>query len=545
MRGYRALATCCVSHPSSTVAAWDRQTNPELQRSTNRPTVSRLMLPACATRDGAATPSPSLPELGSRRWEGYNLTSQHPVAVDLFSGAGGLAEGLLSGGVHVAAAVELHPQPALTHAFNHLRTDVLVGDIRELAMQQLEAAVHRQTGSGRVDVVVGGPPCQGFSSAGKKSVSDPRNSLFRQYVRAVEHFRPRIFLLENVPGFKTMYGGAIYREAVEAMQSLGYQTADALLHARHAGVPQRRKRFVMIGWLDRALEFDWTTLRSQADTPLPLFESGVIDVTAGEALHDLADLEPGFEATRYRRQAQSEYAQARRSGNQLLFNHLATQHRAKAARIIRRIPTGGSIRDIPVAERGTKKLTMSKLDPAAVSNTIVSMPDDLLHYAQERILTVREMARLQSFDDDYVFFGKRTSGFVERRVDVPQYTQVGNAVPPVLGELLAREIARMLDAPSVDLRDTLSRRSRHELVIGSSGYSGYRLSADAEGELSLRFIDGEGIPLPIAQSGKRVSHQRARFRWQEFDDRPERWAPGVEPKDQPSWASVSPERGVA
>lgn len=473
------------------------------------------------------------------------MSSQHPVAVDLFSGAGGLAEGLLSGGIHVAAAVELHPQPALTHAFNHLGTEVLVGDIRALEMDQLESAVRRQTGSGAVDVVVGGPPCQGFSSAGKKSISDPRNSLFRQYVRTVEHFRPRMFLLENVPGFKTMYGGAIYHEAVDAMQALGYRTSDAVLHARFAGVPQRRKRFVMIGWLDPALEFDWSTLRARADLPLPLFDAGPAEVTAGDALQDLADLEPGWEATNYRRRANNDFAFARRAGNQTLFNHLATQHRTKAVEIIRRIPVGGSIRDIPVDERGTKKLTMSKLHPDAVSNTIVSMPDDLLHFEQDRILTVREMARLQSFDDDYVFFGKRTSGFVERRVDVPQYTQVGNAVPPLLGRSMAEEMVHLLGAPATDLRDIPARRSRHELVVGSSGYSGYRLRAEAEGDIPLRFIDGEPIPLPISPAGRKASRYPSRYRWQEVQEPSERWAPGVERKDQPSWMAVSPDRGVA
>lgn len=462
------------------------------------------------------------------------VKAQHPVALDLFSGAGGLAEGFLRAGVHVAAAVELHPQAGLTHAFNHPDTSVFVGDIREIDVTLLEEGVKATTGSREVDVVIGGPPCQGFSSAGRKSESDPRNSLFRQYVRIVDHFRPEIFVLENVPGFKTMYGGAIYREAVSAMRAMGYQTSDMIVHARDHGVPQRRRRFVMVGTLSK--KFEWPS-------PSHISGGGLLRdldvrawVSAGEALDDLAYLTPGLESARYEKPADSEYARARRGTNTLLFNHLATKHREKAAGIIRRIPVGGSIRDIPSDERGTKKLTMTKIDPRSISNTVVSMPDDLLHYSQDRILTVREMARLQSFDDDYVFFGKRTSGFTERRHDVPQYTQVGNAVPPVLAAALGGAVATALGAPVVDLRQIERRRLRHSLVVGSSGYSGYELAAEAGDEITLRDTSGSTLPLPFGD-GVRVQDANARVDWQRAGTRGARWAPGVERKTQPNWWS--------
>lgn len=463
------------------------------------------------------------------------MSSQHPVAIDLFSGAGGLAEGFLAAGVHVAAAVELHPQAGLTHAFNHPDTAVYVGDIREIDAAVLENGVFRKTGSRDVDVVIGGPPCQGFSSAGKKSESDPRNSLFRHYVRIVEHFKPTVFVLENVPGFKTMYGGAIYREALDAMHALGYETTDQIVHARDHGVPQRRRRFVMVGW--RAGSFNWPAESHQPEVGL-LNDLGIRPwVTAGEALEDLAYLSPGLESLRYEREPLSSYADARRRGNGILFNHLATRHREKAASIIRRIPVGGSIREIPAEERGTKKLTMTKLDPQAISNTVVSMPDDLLHYSQERILTVREMARLQSFDDDYVFFGKRTSGFVERRHDVPQYTQVGNAVPPVLAAALGGAVASALGAPTVDLRQVVRRRERQALVVGSSGYSGYELAPDAVGEIELADTVGHALPLPVQQDGVRVLDAAPSADWQRAGTKGSRWAPGVERKTQPNWWS--------
>lgn len=465
-----------------------------------------------------------------------------PVTVDLFSGAGGLAEGLLKAGLDVAVSVEMHPQAGLTHAFNHPRTRVLVGDIRELDLDVMDAALHSRVGHQNVDLVVGGPPCQGFSSAGKKVETDPRNSLFRHYLRVVEHLRPRMFLIENVPGFRSRYGGAVYHEAVDGMHSLGYETVDRVVHMKDYGVPQSRRRFLLVGWLPgSAKPFEWPepSHASDAEDEL-LFGSLRPFVTAREALSDFDDLEPGYEDTRYRYAKPHPFSSERRNGNSLVFNHLATRHRAKTAELIRRIPIGGSIRDVPESARGTKKVTLAKLHPDKISNTILSLPDDLVHYAQDRILTVREMARLQTFDDDFVFIGKRTSGFVERRVDVPQYTQVGNAVPPKAGECLGRALIKCLGASEADLRDIGWRRERHALICGSSGYSGYELAPGASREIELTTVLGLSIELPITDTGVPVHKQPARRDWT-LDINPHRgqWAPGIMAKVNPSWMNES------
>lgn len=473
------------------------------------------------------------------------MVDQAPIAVDLFSGAGGLAEGLLKAGLNVAASVELHPQPSLTHAFNHPSTQVLVGDIRQLETHTLDEVLRRQVGDRPVDVVVGGPPCQGFSSAGKKVQDDPRNSLFLHYTRIVDHLRPRMFLMENVPGFRSMYGGLIYDEALRGMRDLGYETTDRIVELKRYGVPQTRRRFVLVGWLPgSAKPFKWPEATHAEAAPgcceLLFADPRRTFVTAGEAIMDLADLKPGWSATRYTRDAFGEFSAECRSGSGLVFNHLATRHRSKAANVIARIPVGGSIRDLPASERGTKKLTMSKLDPGSVSNTVVSMPDDLLHFSQDRILTVRECARLQTFDDDFVFFGKRTSGFVERRVDVPQYTQVGNAVPPRAGFVLGRALISSLGGDSVDLREKDKRLRLHELVLGTSGYSGYELNPAAADEIRLLTVTGRRIELPFASDLTPVSEQEWLVDWTtQQNPRRGQWAPGVEAKDRPSWDSGS------
>lgn len=464
-----------------------------------------------------------------------------PTCIDLFAGAGGLSEGLLQAGLDVVASVELHPQPGLTHAFNHPATQILVGDIRDLDYETLDQAIARR-GTDQVDVVVGGPPCQGFSSAGKKASTDPRNSLFRSFVDVIEHLRPRMFMMENVPGFKSRYGGRVYAEAQEAFQSLGYSFDDTVLTAAEFGVPQRRRRFVMVGWLpDEVDGFEWPVPTSLGfGTQAELFSQDTMPTpTAGDALEDLAFLQPGFEATRYSCSPDSVFAKERRSDNELLFNHLASRHRARAVEMFSKIGVGGSIRDLPASER-TRKQTMVRLDPDQISNTVVSLPDDLLHYAHHRILTVRECARLQTFDDDFVFIGKRTSGFVERRVDVPQYTQVGNAVPPLLGRAIGAALVASLGAEQQDLRDIEVRRDRQQLVAGSSGYAGYTLTSESASTIGLLTVRGEPIALPICDEDEPVIDQADLIEWKTGrNPRRGQWAPGVQSKDKPSWVAAT------
>ena len=462
-----------------------------------------------------------------------------PVCVDLFAGAGGLAEGLTKAGIRVAASVELHPQAGLTHAFNHPDTNVLVGDIRDLSLDILDQAVHDSVGPASVDLVVGGPPCQGFSSAGKKAETDPRNTLFRHFVRVIEHMRPRMFVMENVPGFKSRYSGSVYREASEAFTAVGYDFVDVILRVADYGVPQRRKRFVMVGWLpDAVLPFEWPEKTHGAGVVPTLLGVQFCDlVTAADALSDIDFLEPGFEAVSHVAGPQTAFQSARRNdGFDLLFNHLASEHRAKATATFKMVAPGESIRSIPEHQRGTKKLTMVRLAPDAVSHTIVSLPDDLIHYEHHRNLTVRECARLQSFDDDYVFIGKRTSGFVERRVDVPQYTQVGNAVPPLLGEALGRALLASLGGEVGDCRSIAQRRERHALVCGSSAYAGYTLAPEAKKEIRLHTVYGDVLDLPTSDSDVPVLEQPALDYWKgRSNPRVGQWAPGIEPKPQPSW----------
>jgi DNA (cytosine-5)-methyltransferase 1 len=288
----------------------------------------------------------------------------------------------------------------------------------------------------------------------------------------------------------------------------------------------------MVGSMPGEVErFSWPQeTHGGPNQDLPLLGSrSVAEVSVFEAIEDLAFLKPGWEAYRHCDAPVSGYQRERRNGTELLFNHLATRHRSKAVKMFRLIPEGGTINAVPNEVRSAKR-TMARLDRTSISNTVLALPDDLIHYRHDRIPTVREMARLQTFDDDYVFIGKRTSGFMERRVDVPQYTQVGNAVPPVLGRALGRQVVSALGGQLRDVRDLEQRRLRHRWLRGSSGFAGYTLDGQAHGKVDLRDINGRGCNLPISSDDPLVLDAERVVEWKNLPvPRRRQWAPGVEP----------------
>lgn len=450
------------------------------------------------------------------------MSRQRPVAIDLFSGAGGLSEGLLAAGFDVAVAVEKHPHAALTCAFNHPNTKVICDDITRINRTNdcLKSFVEERTGSTNVDLVAAAPPCQGFSPAGLQDRNDPRNSLFLEFLRVVRYCKPRLLLFENVPGFVKQYKGQAVKQLVKQLRGLGYHLKDIpddeagtlrnypYLNAAGFGVPQRRKRFIMVGWLTGTLakEFQWPTETHGSDPSQQNY------VTVREALNDLAFLKLGLECHVHRWKPQSDYQANRRKNATKLFNHLSTQHRPSTTRMFARIDPGQSIRSIPRCERSGKQ-TMSKMHPEAISKVILGLPDDIIHYSLNRIPTVREMARLQSFDDDFVFLGRRTTCDKYRREAVPQYTQVGNAVPPLLAYELGIALLRSLGKRKKELRDLKTRGQRHEWLRGSSGYAGYTLDEEAEAKLDLVDCNGNRMELPISNEEKRVTTIRGTKEW--------------------------------
>lgn len=353
-----------------------------------------------------------------------------PVVVDLFSGAGGLSTGFVQAGFDVAFAMDHWKDAARTYRRNHPETVFSEDDVRFLT----GAEILKATGRGEVDVLIGGPPCQGFSTLGKREADDPRNSLFREFVRLADELRPRVVLMENVSGLLIMEGGKVREHLVAALEDLGFSVAWRQVLSADYGVPQLRRRAVFVATAPGVPKFVFPPATHGPTGGRPY-------VTVEEAIGDLPALGPAEFRTEYEGPARNEYQRQRRQACPQLHNHEAANHSPGLVKAISFIPDGGNRRSIPEEyqprsgfHNSYSRLASDKPAVAITSNLRKPSSARAVHPFQHRGLTVREGARLQSFDDRYVFEGSRTS----------QYLQVGNAVPPLLSRAMAEQIGRLL-----------------------------------------------------------------------------------------------------
>lgn len=363
-----------------------------------------------------------------------------PLAIDLFAGAGGLSTGLENAGFSVLVANEIHPDPCKTYRANHTKTTVINKNIRDVDASDLHNAAEDRAdrGIGTIDLVSGGPPCQGFSTAGDKQRDDPRNNLYKEFVRIVDALQPRAFIMENVTGLTSMYDGNALDEVTDLLDTLGYNYQHRILNAVNYGVPQKRKRVIFIGYRDGTMPTYPDSLcapKSQLDgfsKPSP--------ITISEAISDLRFLGPGEMATEYELDPETAYQAHMRDGADQLHNHVATNHGEAVIERFAAFDQGKGIESVP-EELRTKKSGTKKWHPDGQSRAITTLPNDFVHYEQPRIPTVRETARIQTFPDTHVFKGQRTAGNQGRTEEYCSQTQqVGNAVPPWLGEAVGRQV---------------------------------------------------------------------------------------------------------
>lgn len=380
------------------------------------------------------------------------------IVFDLFCGTGGFTYGIEHSGLPFSTRFGLDVLPVAIDTFrlNHHSAIAICGDARKVRRADVADATKLRKGD--VDVIVGGPPCQGFSSIRpfrSTSDDDPRNSLFEEYASFVNYFRPRIFVIENVVGLATHKEGSTIESMQECFQRLGYHCEWRILNTAHFGVPQKRERLLMIG-AERGIRlsfpepthsYEGSTIgyrdRSKVLAPAKsdLFakvpELGRA-ITVMDAISDLPPVDAGEQATSYVDAPCNEYQSARRNGATQLTWHSATGHTKRMLEIIRH--SGKNISCIPkhlitsgfsscysrlAADEPSVTLTVNFIHPAS---------NRCIHPTQHRALTPREGARIQSFDDSFSFAGNRTQ--VAR--------QIGNAVPPLLGRAIAGAIARML-----------------------------------------------------------------------------------------------------
>lgn len=394
--------------------------------------------------------------------------------VDLFSGAGGFTEGFLLAGngkkeFSLVGASDVHIGARDTHVNRFFKTlgidyQFLTKDIRDSDfLNDLILGIEKSSGRSNVDVVVGGPPCQGFSVFGKRDEEDPRNDLFKYYLNAIEILRPKYFVMENVPGLTTMYGGKVVeeiRKQVGNMKPTKYRVVGPIfVNAVDFGVPQSRRRVIFIG----------------AREDCPLIENLLINpndngVTVSQSLDDLAFLNPWEKSSVYDEKSPpvTKYQRESRKGRLFkkfaisptgtLSSHEAAKHTPDIIARFAMIRQGQGFESIPndlwMKHLQTKKKWCIRLHPNQPANTVVTLPDDFIHHTKPRIPTAREMARLQSFDDTFEFLGPRTTGGggignKMRGKDLPQYTQIGNAVPPLMAAGIARTLLSALSGETI------------------------------------------------------------------------------------------------
>lgn len=451
-----------------------------------------------------------------------------PYAIDLFCGAGGCSEGLIQSGFHILFSSDISDMVEVTYKYRHAQLGLIQGqntwferaDIRNLhgdfINQKIsELEIFRNQDVPEIDLMIGGPSCQGFSRAGRRDKEDPRNLLFGEYVRVINEVKPKYIVLENVEGFMDMQflgykgldlydeegniveEGPVYPDGsvtpnilTAELNRIGYSTLKPrILNAADYGVPQRRNRVIFIGYRN--------------NLPAPSYPEPTVEAGHHLSLKDaIGDLVNDTNIRNRVNQRLSDYQRESRAGRTPSFvtgqpipcdrRHLQNLELPNATDVVlERFDLfnqgeSGSMLRKRIKEQGiditgknalikrcceklnmqandvvdlfrnvnapddaidillTKKNIRQRLDSTEPSPTVVTLPDDYINPWEARTISVREMARCQSFDDSFEFLGKRTTGGLKRRVEVPQCTQVGNAVPPLLAKAVADEIMRVL-----------------------------------------------------------------------------------------------------
>ncbi len=424
--------------------------------------------------------------------------------IDIFAGCGGLSLGLMQSGWNGLFAIE-HEM----NAFKTLHNNLVVDGVRQqfnwpewlpktphsIVDTLLNYRADLVALEGRVDMIVGGPPCQGFSNAGRRDPNDPRNQLVEAYLEFVDLVKPKIVLIENVKGITQDFnddnapeGKINYSKRLIDSLSNDYFVSSRMIDTSEFGVPQRRCRFFIIAiklelaqFLDGdpfdAIERDrFTFLRLKgihsipvsskaAISDLEISRNGKLPSRDSHGFEEIAYISP---LTSYQRLMHCEFGI-------LVTNTRLARHKpeivARFEKIIAICHANGRL-NVSLslelkASFGLRKCAIRVLDPENPSPTITSMPDDLIHYSESRTLTVRENARLQSFPDWFDFQGKYTTGGERRKKEVPRFTQVANAVPPLVAEAIGRVLAQQLMATQAEDRQDLISQRDFQNILGT------------------------------------------------------------------------------
>ncbi|WP_300347707.1 DNA cytosine methyltransferase [Clostridium sp.] len=350
--------------------------------------------------------------------------------IDLFSGCGGISLGFHNTGkVDIVGAIDFDKSACKTYKYNFQSANVINGDINNILVNE--------TGFENIDIIVGGPPCQGFSGLNrwnKELENDPRNKLFFQFLRFVSELKPKAILIENVRQILTSKNGFAKKNICEMLDDMGYNTSYEVLNAADYGVPQNRQRAFFIGIKKELGEFDFGKMIKHYKKK----------VTIEEAISDIAEIEEqaktdlnGYNYVLGK--AKSDYQEMMRNGN-ILNNHLIYYPTESVQTKIKYVPEGGNWKNVPEELFKSKRNNrhsnyLKRLDSKSQSITIDTGHNVYFHPKFNRVPTIRESARIQSFPDSFLFIGNKGE----------QFRQVGNAVPPLLAQALAEGIMEVLN----------------------------------------------------------------------------------------------------
>lgn len=404
------------------------------------------------------------------------------TAIDLFSGAGGLSWGLQDAGYNVLFGSDIDVACGATYRRNHPHARFHCGDIRDIDGADILSATGLSVGE--LDVLAGGPPCQGFSIIGSRQIEDPRNDLFRHFFRIARHLKPKVLLIENVPGLATLQRGAVINRIREEFVAAGYSFEFAELLAAQYGVPQMRWRMIFIGFradlgIPKQVGFPAPTHGDQPIGALipnckiaPAHTAAFLKTI--DAIGDLPPIEAGGQTTHYAGVADRHYQmQMRKGAGHLLHNHYAPKLSKQNLERISYLRPGQDWRDLPTEllplgmqrahrkdhTRRYRRMTWSGVPRSIITRFRDPKSGEYSHPEQVRTISIREAARIQSFPDRFVFEGSNSE----------LYDQVGNAVPPRLAEAIGMEIAACLKGEQTfRLQDPFSRRAglrQHHLAL--------------------------------------------------------------------------------
>ena len=356
------------------------------------------------------------------------------VAIDLFCGCGGFSYGFAEAGFDMVLGIDMWKDATITYKHNFPSAHIINDDITNVSSSDLLKVINMNAED--IDVIIGGPPCQGFSVSGKRMIDDPRNKLYKSFVGLVDEIRPKVFVMENVPGLIRLFGGKVKEEILNDFSSLGYRVNVQQLSSDAYGVPQQRKRVFFVGINEQKL-FNGVDF----NFPEAKFGSGLKPViTCKDAISDLDfvpdDVSMGEEIS-YKLPAQSEYQELMRKDSKSIRNHSITMHKEQTKQIIAMVPDGGNYKNLPVELQSTRKVNIAwtRMNSEKPCFTIDTGHNHHFHYKENRVPTVRESARIQSFPDHFDFIGIKTS----------QLKQVGNAVPPLMAEAIAEEVKKIIE----------------------------------------------------------------------------------------------------